>query len=97
MTNQFKVGDVCIGQNHFMHTQFNGMQCEVIGGLEFRHGRLYGTLVPVNEFQYEVLWANGETTNALPYQLRLKRPPAQSGEDSIMSLLKQPIADGVLA
>lgn len=77
MSEQFKVGEVCIGQNHVVTTRFNGMECEIIDGLAPRHFRdKFNNMKETWSVAYMVLWANGETTYAEPPRLR-RRPPKQ--------------------
>lgn len=91
MSEQFKVGEVLVGQNHVVHTDRNGMQCEVLGELRMRTGRsaaLGGALK--TSLQYLVQWADGRVWNAAPQYLRRRKPPvADSGERMIAELIRE--------
>jgi len=73
----FKIGDVCIGQNARWDFSRNGMECVIVGELELR---TYWTNSECTKSDtgmcYEVEWADGEIGCGRPDQLRLKKPPA---------------------
>ena len=71
--SQFKVGDICIGQNFINHAILNGMECQIIGGLESRHIRNKNNTYFAQ--RYRVKWSDGCITAAQHLHLRLKKPP----------------------
>lgn len=85
----FKVGEIVVGQNITSQPEYNGMEAEIIGGLEPRRchrnatGEVLGTVMT-----YAVRWANGLVTAQEPHKLRRRKPPT-TGEESIMALLKR--------
>jgi len=89
MSGQFKVGDICIGQNFIHHTEKNGMECEIIEKLAAR--LVYCRRTGEFEFgeHYGVRWADGEETYQEPSQLRRKQPPI-TGEAFIRALFDTP-------
>jgi hypothetical protein len=89
MSAQFKVGDICVGQNFINHPEKNGMECTVIGGLQMRYGVDFRTGVAAWEMLYDVRWADGAESFQEPYTLRLKRPPT-TGEQMIRSMFDAP-------
>ena len=94
MSEQFKIGDVCEGQNFVRSPDRNGMQCTIIGGLEIRRGRIPQTTESFECLMYRVHWADDDITAQPPYNLRKKRPPASdSGERSIMELFDRPLQE----
>lgn len=73
MNYVFKVGDICIGQHFLRHTEYNGMECEIIGGLDLRQwGAADGRMG--EDMSYRVRWADGTVSNQLGHNLRPKRP-----------------------
>jgi hypothetical protein len=89
MSEQFKVGDVCVGQNFVFSTDRNGMECTVIGGLQMRPGINHITGKAAWEMLYDVRWADGAESFQEPYTLRRKRPPT-TGEQMIRSMFDAP-------
>lgn len=83
----FNVGDIAVGQN-FAHATFrNGMECEIVKGLEVRKGRLVHNGVKINEPMYMAKWADGELTGVLPAYLR--RKPSRSDDAWLMQKMNQ--------
>jgi hypothetical protein len=74
MSEQFKVGEIVIGQNHVYHTHHNGMEAEIIGALEMRRCIRLGGVVEM-KLAYEVRWADGDVLFQVPHTLRRKQPP----------------------
>jgi hypothetical protein len=89
MSAQFKVGDICVGQNFVVSKKRNGMECEVIGGLEWRRSINVTSLIERDILCYMVRWADGGETCQAPIFLRYKNPPA-TGEQSILALFDAP-------
>jgi hypothetical protein len=75
----FKVGDLCVGQNAEFDFKRNGMECVVVGGLARRtyRDRMGRRTVALT---YMVEWVDSAVTWALPYQIRLRRPPQSDRE-----------------
>lgn len=74
MSGQFKIGEIVVGQNFTVTTKYNGMEAEIIGGLEFRRARTsHGKLERGS--MYRVQWADGKITSQFPHELRRKKPP----------------------
>jgi hypothetical protein len=88
MSEQFKVGEVVIGQNFVFSTHRNGMEAEIIGGLSEREGWDEVTLEYYASTCYEVLWADGRITIQEPHYLRRRKPPT-TGEESVLALFKR--------
>lgn len=70
---QFKVGDICVGQNFTNAVARNGMECTIIGGLEWRTWQDGGSSGV--DMLYLVEWDDGEISGQPHYQLRRKQPP----------------------
>jgi hypothetical protein len=89
MGEQFKVGEICVGQN-FINAQYrNGMECKIVGALKLRQS-INSTSGKVRLLEsYLVQWADGDVTAQRPFFLRRKRPPT-TGEDAIMALFNAP-------
>ena len=84
MTNYFKVGDVCIGQNLFISQEYNGMECVVTGGLAIRAGYSASTGKDIGDILcYRVKWADGTESAQRPHELRLKRPPRRDIDEVV--------------
>lgn len=78
----FKVGTVCVGQNHTDGAaKYNGMECEIVGGLAERNCYSRVNHVTSKVMCYIVRWANGEELGCLPQYIRPKRPPANEWAD----------------
>lgn len=75
MSDQIKVGSICIGQNFGVFQEYNGMECEVIGELAPRRSKNNLTGIIDTDYRYRVVWANGQKRCAKPFYLRLKKPP----------------------
>lgn len=86
MEGQFKIGEVLVGQNFVICPEFNGCECVVVGALKMREGINVATGLLATDLQYAVQWSTGKITNARPYLLRRKQPPA--GEQSILAMFK---------
>jgi hypothetical protein len=84
MSGQFKVGDICIGQNHVIDTHLNGMECTVVQGVT------WGIPLGKREPDHYVLveWANGEKTASKPFHLR-RKPPKQSTDEWAESKVRE--------
>ena len=81
MRAPFKVGEILIGQNMIMVTRCNGMECEVIGGLEMRDWRCEITGDFGQSMTYEVRWADGGVTVQEQNELRRRKPPAADSNE----------------
>lgn len=84
----FKVGDICIGQNFVYATQYNGMECEIVGAPYIGPcvGAVTGEYYPP-ALLYPVLWADGDVSVQMAHELRLRKPPSEfKGEQIIKSL-----------
>ncbi len=94
MSAEFKVGDICIGQNHVIDVEYNGMECEVIMpfGLHAWHDLKTGAYGGV-EAGYVVQWANGKVHICRPQNLRKKQPPRSAKAIMRAAILKakQPV------
>lgn len=87
MSEQFKVGDICIGQNHITDVENNGMECTILSDGSFyagpnRHGRY------VSGVCFLVRWADGENRLAMLYTLRKKHPPRSAKSIMREAILK---------
>jgi hypothetical protein len=92
MSAQFNVGDIAIGQNFVLATDFNGMEATIVGPLEMRGGFDCGTGEWVETLCYEVEWANGDFSQQEPFYLRRRQPPT-TGEQSIIAMFDTPMVD----
>lgn len=74
--SSFSVGDLAVGQNARWDFTRNGMDCEVVLGLEVRPywRRDIGGEICMAPC-YVVRWADGEISAALPDQLRRRPEP----------------------
>lgn len=99
MSAAFKVGEIAIGQNFVHNIERNGMECEVIGGLEMRTGYGSSTGDRITGMSYLVQWSDGMIRVQRPFQLRKKFPPshyaAQQAMLDCISKAKQPAKVGV--
>lgn len=79
--SEFKIHEVATGQNHIYDTALNGMECEIIEGLQIR--RLTHKVSGLNDYRecYRVKWANGKILCAQPGYLRKKKPPQEKMGD----------------
>lgn len=99
MTELFKVGEIAIGQNFLVNTECNGMECEVLDGLEFVPipicAKTGEALPPA--MCYFVEWAYGVVSEVSPSNLRKKRPPEADDATARQTMLdcieraKQPL------
>lgn len=87
MTQQFKVGEICIGQYFVIDTELNGMECEIIGGLENAVGIDRLRRIHMGP-AYLVRWANAEVSSVYPHNLR-RKPPKQSTDAWATEMVKQ--------
>lgn len=79
--NDFKVGDICIGQNFIIQTCRNGEECEIIGGLKERSGRNPITKIPSVKLMYRVRWSDSTIAVVTPNKLRKKNSPKRDTRD----------------
>ena len=86
MSALLKVGDLCVGQNHLIDTEYNDMEAVIVGA--------YGVYswkhvdgCNGEDLGYMVEWETGETCFATPSHLRLKHPPR-----SAKSIMREVIA-----
>lgn len=82
--SNFKVGDVCIGQNYVLSTERNGLECEILEGLQDRFFRNNHTQSLEYGQAYLVRWSDGDVWAVKHYQLRKKQPPKRE-IDTIVS------------
>lgn len=83
MSGVFKVGEIVVGQNHVYDTEYNGMEGQIVEGLETRrwvtergeHGK---------GFVYVVEWATGERCATEPKNIR-RKPPHKREIDTVVS------------
>lgn len=82
-----KVGDICIGQHFVVDVHRNGMECVIVGGLEFTVCTdTRGYIVPGDSYLVE--WSDGVVVEVGPHNLRKKRPP-QSDETWAADMVKK--------
>jgi hypothetical protein len=80
---QFKVGDVCVGQNFARNTDRNGVECEILALDGVRESRGVSGVVGT---WWRVQWADGRVSNARTVNLRRKEPPKPAREiDTVVS------------
>jgi hypothetical protein len=75
MNEHFKVGEIAIAQNFEQFPEYNGCECQVINGLEFRGLVLADMTARENVLRYRVEFPDGMRLGPLPHQLRKKIPP----------------------
>lgn len=67
----YPVGTICIGQNHVLNVERNGMQCVIIGSIALTDWKAsdgsQGT-----SYLYQVEWADGEISASEHYNLKRK-------------------------
>lgn len=93
MSESFKVGTICIGQNFKEHATFrNGMECEIVNGLQLKESRNIHTGRINTKPRYQVRWVDGTVLWYSPIHLR-RKPPKQSdsqwADEAIRKLKKQ--------
>lgn len=71
----FRINEIAIGQNINSSPEYNGMECEVICGLQKQTVRWSDGRLTHDEPVYEVTWANGETLCVRPNNLRKRHEP----------------------
>lgn len=77
MTDPFQPGDIAIAQHFDNFPEFNGRECEVINGLEFR-GMIEGDMtIRENVLRYRVRFPCGQVLGPRPGQLRRKVDPVR--------------------
>jgi hypothetical protein len=79
MSETFKVGDICVFVNSRDWPEYNGEECEIIGGLALRNIMVsrHGDESKL-ELSYKVrMLCDGELFGPVPDQLRRKRPPRE--------------------
>lgn len=84
MNGNFKVGEVCIGQNFNSYPEYNGMECVITGGLRMVAAKTFTGSKLAADHRYMVQWANGLVSVIRPFYIRRKQPP--SGELSILNM-----------
>jgi hypothetical protein len=82
MNYVFKVGEICIGQNFLTNTECNGMEREIIGGLELREWMTPDGRKGM-DMSYMVRWADGHECSQIGYNLRPKRPPKRAIDEVV--------------
>ena len=87
MSAALKVGDIAIGQNFIVNIERNGMECEIIGGLEMRLAHCVNTGEITECMRYKVRWADGLIWNQKPPYLRKKHPPSQPSASARQAML----------
>jgi hypothetical protein len=85
MSEQFKLGEVVIGQNFIYATHRNGDECIIIEPLRLHDAIGKYTRVISREALYKVRWSDGEEICVAPVCLRRRQPPT-TGEHTIMAL-----------
>jgi hypothetical protein len=81
---QFKVGDVCVGQNFEFNIERNGQECEVLRPMGRHAAVVQGHRV--SGFWWRVRWSDGAETDVRPFNLRRKQPPKPAREiDTVVS------------
>ncbi len=72
MSENIKRGDICIAMNFDVFTEYNGCECEVLDGLEFRGLIEDDMTVKENVLRYRVRFPDGFVCGPRPGQLRKK-------------------------
>ena len=77
MNDVFHVGEIATYMNFVVRTEYNGVECEIIGGLEMRMASLseWG-LPPFKCMSYLTRASDGRIFVVVPHRLRKKRPPS---------------------
>lgn len=88
MSEQFKVGDICIGQNHIFDLEYNGMECEIIEAFGLHDWHDPDTYETGKEFGYIVLWADGVEAISNSCYIRKKQPPQSAKAIMRAAILK---------
>ena len=71
--SDFKVGEIAIGCNMQFDTAYNGMECEILEGVQTATALFGGRWKTIDA--YWVMWQNGTESWAPTSRLRKKRPP----------------------
>lgn len=90
MSEQFKVGEVAIGQNFVDFTEHNGEDLLVVGGLHYGEWVDMMALESCRGMYYQVQSICGEKFVVTPHQLRRRKPPSATGEQSVLAMFKAP-------
>lgn len=91
----FKVGTVCIAQNHTKKTYLNGVECTVIAPLASRKWKLGPGFYDVR-LCYGVMFPDGKRMLTMPHRLRLRKPKEKHlGEQAVLDLFKVREAENV--
>lgn len=86
----YKVGEIVIGQNFQNSTHLNGVECQIVKGLDFAfdcYSLATGRNLGPSSF-YEVQWPDGSIIPVRPQNLRRKQPP--TGEEKVLAFFKAP-------
>lgn len=90
MIKEYAIGAICTGHN-ILPDEYNGLECEILGGLEMRGWWNEETGEPGESLCYHVRWATGEETHQEHHELRKKEPPAaNTGEMRIKEMFTKP-------
>lgn len=87
MTQVFKVGEICIGQNHIRDLYKNGLECEIIVGFGLHEWAHHDTGEAGQSMGYVVLWANGDEHVCEPKYIRKKHPPKSDDAEARQAML----------
>lgn len=95
MSEQFKIGEIAISRldldSHPILIRLSGEDVEIIGPLMVR------VLIDGPHLCYDVRHSSGLEFYAAPHELRRRKPPSETGEQSILALFKAPQREGETA
>lgn len=74
----FKVGEIAILQNSDYFTEYNGVECEILKGLNVHKIQHMDMMKKSHRLSYFAQMADGMRLNAAPHQLRKKPLPDES-------------------
>ena len=77
MSNGIKAGDIAIAQYFETFHEYNGCECKVLNGLEYRGLISDDMTVRENVLRYRVEFPDGRVLGPLPHQLRKKPGPGR--------------------
>lgn len=80
MNNEFKVGEIATLCNAYHFTEYNNMECEVLTPLTPQVSMNLNSMERATRPSHLVQFPDGMKLNALPHQLRKKKPPTKLRE-----------------
>ena len=75
--SKFNFHEIAVGQNFIKDIQWNGMECEIIGGLQEREAFYLMASEAHKVLSYKVKWMDGSISIQPEHNLKKKKPPQE--------------------